>query len=133
MSDAVNSILSAILLLMVYAVVPGVMVWGWVRWIRRKQAQTVSSVLSVLGLVLATASFLLALSAILYARSIPGYNSSYPDPMAFIIIKRSGALLSLAATASAVGGVWRPSLLRWHSLVGALGALFFWLAAGMGA
>jgi hypothetical protein len=132
MNGLTNWILSTVAIIALYVGVPSVMVWGCVRWIRRTQARTVSSVLSLLGLVFATASALLVVSAILYARSIPGYGFSSPDPPALIVIIRSGVGFSLAATVTAVGGAWRPNLLRWHSLIAALGTLFFWFAAGMG-
>jgi hypothetical protein len=131
MGDTANEILSDIVLFVLCGVVPAVMVWGWVRWIRRNQARTVFLILSRIALVSATTSALLALASVLYYRSIPG-RIFVPDPMPAIIVERAGAALALIATATAIGGVMRPNLLRWHALVGALGALFFWLAVGMG-
>jgi nucleoside recognition membrane protein YjiH len=132
MGDIANEILSDIVLFVLCGVVPGVTIWGWVRWMRRKQARTVFLTLSQIGLVCATVSAFLALSSTLYYRSIPGYNSSYADPLPLVIINRAGSVLALAAVATAICGTIRPNLLRWQALVGALGALFFWLAAGMG-
>ena len=131
MGDTANEILSDIALFVLCGVVPAVMVWGWVRWIRGNQARTPFLVLSRIALVSATASALLALVSVLCYRSIPG-QILLPDPLPAVIVKRSGAALALVATATAIGGSVRPNLLRWQALVGALGALCFWLAVGMG-
>lgn len=132
MNDPTSSVLSTVAITALCGGVPGVMVWGWVRWIRREETRTLWLTMSRIALASASASALLVFASILYARSIPGYNSSYPDPLPLVIINRSGAVLSLVATATAIGGAITPNLLRWHALVGALGVLLFWLAAGMG-
>src|SRR5208282_1403687 len=41
---------------------PGAIVWGWLRWLRRAQPRSLYPVLSLLGFISATASALLAIS-----------------------------------------------------------------------
>ena len=47
-------------------------------------------------------------------------------------IYRLGALLSLAAMVFAIIGLLRPSPLRWHAPVCAVGTLVFWITAAAG-
>jgi hypothetical protein len=122
---------SALVLLAVavYAVLPAAIVWGWVRWFKRSQPRTVFSTLSLIGFALATASALLAVSALLFSFAIGGF--AYYNP-ALLRIYGIGILLSLAGIVFASIGVWRPSSLRWHALACAFGALIFWLIAVAG-
>lgn len=129
MSNLTNSIVSAVVITALYGGVPGVMIWGWVRWIRRKQPGTIWSVLSLLGLAFATVSALVAAGSILYAHSIGGFP--YYDPRLMRIF-RWGGLLSLAALVFAIAGVWKSNPVRWHALGCAVATLFFWFASAMG-
>jgi hypothetical protein len=113
----------------VYIALPAVITWGWVRWWKRTQPRTPFSILSLIGFTLATASGLLAISAMLYARAVGGFP--FYDPL-LLRIYRWGALLSLSGIVFAVIGVWRPSPLRWHAPACAIGTLLFWFAAAMG-
>jgi hypothetical protein len=131
MDNQVKFIVSLIVVYALYSSLLGVMVWGWVRWMRRKQARTVSSVLSLLGLALATASVVAAVASVWYGHYI-GYDFSHPNPPLLHFIDWAGALLALAATAAAAGGLRRPSSVRWHSLVVALGILVLWVLTGLG-
>jgi heme/copper-type cytochrome/quinol oxidase subunit 1 len=103
-----------------------VMIWGWVRWAKHREPRTAFSTLSLVGFILATASGLLAISAMLYARAGGGFL--FYDP-SLVRIYRLGVILSLAAMAFAIVGLWRPSPLRWHAPLCAVGTLVFWLAA----
>ncbi len=78
---------------------------------------------------MATASALLAVSALLYSFAIARF--AYYDP-ALLRIYGVGILLSLAGILFASIGVWRPSCLRWHALVCAFGTLIFWLISMAG-
>jgi uncharacterized BrkB/YihY/UPF0761 family membrane protein len=105
------------------------MMWGWVRWMKQRGPRTTFSTLSLTGFALGTASGLFAIGAMLYARAVGGF--SFYDP-ALVKIYRWGTLLSVAAIMFAIIGLWRPSSLRWHALVCALGTLVFWLAVAAG-
>ncbi|HLJ29053.1 MAG TPA: hypothetical protein VKY85_20250 [Candidatus Angelobacter sp.] len=108
---------------------PAVMIWGWVRWAKHREPRTAFSTLSLVGFALGTVSGLLAIVAMLYARVVGGF--SFYDP-ALMKIYRWGALLSVTAMVFAIIGLWRPSSLRWHAPVCAVGTLVFWLAAAAG-
>jgi hypothetical protein len=103
-----------------------VLIWGWARWINHPKLRTVPSILSLAGFVLAMASALLAVSSIAYAQVIHGFR--FYDPLLMRLF-RWGILLSLGAIMFGVGGVWRPSSLRWHAPVAAIGTLAFWAMA----
>jgi len=111
-----------------YVISPVVLIWGWVRWVERSNLRTVSSILSLFGFILATASALLAVSSIAYAQA---HAFRFYDP-SLLRIFRWGALLSIAGLLLGIGGVWRKNSLRWHSPVSALGTLAFWLLAAEG-
>ena|ERR1017187_51961 len=107
-----------------FLALPLVMIWGWVRWVRRKKFFNFFSTLSLGGLGLATVSELIAVSMVLYARIQGGF--AYYDPL-LMKIYASGALLSATGLTFAIVGVWRPSSLRWHALGCAFGTLLYWL------
>ena len=111
-----------------YIVSPVMLIWGWVRWSIRPHPRTIQSILSLIGFILATASALLAVSSIAYAQV---HRFPYYDRL-LLRIFRAGALLSLAAGAFGVAGVWRPSPLRWHAPASALGTFVFWIMAASG-
>ena len=120
---------AAILVLFVIGIcisLPAVVIWGWVRWMMHKEPRTAFSTLSLLGFAFGTVSGLLAIAAVLYARAVGGF--SFYDP-ALVRIYRWGVLLSVAALMFAIIGLWRPSSLRWHAPICAVGTLVFWLAA----
>jgi len=129
MNKAVESVMVALLAVGSYVGLPALMIWGWVRWSKLTQPRTLPSILSLVGFTLATASGLLATSAMLYARAVGGFP--FYDPL-LLRIYRWGALLSLSGIVFAVIGVWRPSPLRWHAPACAIGTLLFWFAAAMG-
>jgi hypothetical protein len=129
MNKAVESVMVVLLAVGFYVGLPALMIWGWVRWSKRTQPRTLPSILSLVGFTLSTASGLLAISAMLYARAVGGFP--FYDSL-LLRIYRWGALLSLSGIVFAVIGVWGPSPLRWHAPACAIGTLLFWFAAAMG-
>src|SRR3979490_2763825 len=87
-----------------YIALPVGMISGWVRWAKRAQPRTLSSILSLVGFTLATASGLLAISTMMYTRAIGGFR--YYDPL-LLRIYGWGGLLSIAGIVSAISGAWR--------------------------
>lgn len=128
MNKAAWSIGLVLYVIAVYIALPVVLVWGWVRWVKRTQRLTVSVVLSLIGFTFATLSCLLAISSVLY-----GYANgcfAYYDPR-LLRIFRCGLLLSLAGLGFGISGVWRPSPLRWHAPASATRMLLFWFASAI--
>jgi len=105
MNKAAESFVLVLFVVGIYVALPAAMIWGWVRWSKRTQPRTLPSILSLVGFTLATASGLLAISAMLYARAIGGFP--FYDP-SLLRIYRWGALLSLSGIVFALIGVWRP-------------------------
>jgi hypothetical protein len=118
-----------ILIALGYFAAPVMLIWGWVRWVRRPKLKTVPSILSLIGFSLATASALLAVSSAGYAQTIHGFR--FYDPRLLRII-RWGCLLSIVGIFFGVSGAWRPSSLRWHAPACALGTLAFWIIVAEG-
>ena len=129
MSKIAESIVVVLFFTGVYIALPAAMIWGWVRWARRTQAQTRSSILSLIGFGLATASALLAISSLLYSHAIGGFP--FYDPL-LLRIYRWGGLLSLTGIIFGICGAWQPSSLRWHAPGCAIGMFVFWSAMAMG-
>lgn len=121
-----TQVLFGVLVATGYFVLPIALIWGWARWTNLAKLRTAASILSLAGFVLATASALLAVSSIAYGQLIHGFR--FYDPGAMRIF-RWGFLLSLGAIVFGLGGVWRPSSLRWHAPAAAIGTLAFWLMA----
>lgn len=128
-ASAATSVPLFLFALALYAGVPALMVWGWVRWFRRTQERTVPVVLSLIGFTLATTSGLLGASSVLYAHAIGGF--AYYDPR-LLRIYRWGGLLSLSGLVFSIAGVWRPGPVRWLAPVCSFGTLLFWFASAMG-
>jgi hypothetical protein len=118
---------SVSLLLLGYVLGPVALVWGWVWWGMRPKKWTVSSILSLVGFVLATASAVLAISSVGYAQV---HHFEYFDPLLARII-RWGCLLSMAGFVFAVGGVWRRNTLRWFAVASAVGTFAFWFLSAV--
>jgi hypothetical protein len=113
------------LFLLAYVAGPVALVWGWIRWVKRPKLWTVTSILSLFGFLLATASALLAISSVAYAHV---HYFEYYDPLLMRIL-RSGALLSMAGFAFAISGVWGKNVLRWFAVASAVCTFTFWLLA----
>jgi hypothetical protein len=130
---SMNALATKILLILfavaIYVALPAAIVSGWVHWARRKQQLTVPLALSLIGFTLATASGLLAISSVVYALAIHGFR--YYDPT-LLRIFRWGGLLSLSGMVLGIGGIWRPSPLRWYAPCCAAGMLLFWFAMAAG-
>ncbi len=118
-----------VLYVFVCSATPVSLIWGWVRWARRPKQKTVPAMLALSGFALATASGLLAISALIYAQLIGGFP--YYDPR-LLRIYRWGIQLSLIGVIFGLAGVWRSSALRWHAPLSAAGALLFWILAASG-
>src|SRR5882724_3164938 len=115
-----NQAIFVLFVIGIYIALPAVMIGGWVRWVKRREPRTAFATLSLIGFTLGTVSGLLAISAMLYARAGGGF--SFYDP-SLMKIYRWGALLSVAAMVFAIVGLWRPSSLRWHAPICAVGTL----------
>ncbi len=124
-----NQVILLLFVIASYIVLPAVMIWGWARWTKRREPRTPFSTLSLIGFTLGTVSGLLAISAMLYASAVGGFPFYDPSLMRTY---RLGALFSLAALVFAIIGLWRPSPLRWHAPVCAVGTLVFWITAAAG-
>ena len=128
-----NVVLYTVLFGLGYLVAPAMLVWGWVRWIKhRPRLWTITSALSFIGFLLATASALYGLWMIFFAEA-GGFLTTYPNysPDYGLLYKfiRRGALLSLLGTLFAIGGIWRRGPVRWQAPASAVGTLAFWLLA----
>ena len=105
---------------------PVTLIWGWILFVRRPQLQTVSSILSLVGLFLGTASAILGVFMVVHAAITGGYP--YYDPRAMRICA-VGALLSLAGVALGIGGAFQPGSLRWQVPISGVCMTAFWIIA----
>jgi len=130
-----STVFYTLLFVLGYLVAPTTLVWGWMRWIKQgPQLWTISSTLSFLGFLLASASALFALWMMAFAlgggfEHTPNISYYSPNYSLFYQCIRRGSVLALLAIVFAVGGVWRRSRLRWQAPVSAVGILAFWLLA----
>jgi hypothetical protein len=126
----VSVAVQAIIMLLILAAfaAPVILIWGWIRWAKRKEVGTASSILSLAGLALSTISALLALSTSAFARFHP---FGFYDPT-LMRIMRWGILLSFCGCLFALGGIWRKNPLRWHAPLCGLGTLAIWIIAAEG-
>jgi len=122
-------ILFAILFALGYLLAPVMLIWGWIRWLRRREEIGPPFVLSLIGFILSTVSGLLAICSIVYALAIHGFP--YYDPH-LLRIFRWGGLLSLAGIVLGLTGTSRPNALRWQAPLAGLGMLAFWTMAASG-
>jgi len=107
-----------ILWITIWVSLPSGIIWSWVRWARAKKPRTIFSILSVIGLTLATAAALLALLPVVYERSfVFGFAQSFAPDIAL-----SGVVFGLC-------GALRPNPLRWHGLGCATAMLLVWFVS----
>ena len=67
-----------ILAVLGYLISPVLLICGWAQWVRHPKSRTVPSILSLVGIVLATISALLAIAAVAYAQV---HRFPHSDPM----------------------------------------------------
>ena len=111
-----------------YLMPPIMLIWGWAQWFLQPRVRTAPSILSLISFVLSTVSALTGILLIGYAQI---HHFPYYDPL-LLRAFRCGALLSLGGIMFAIGGLWRPSALRWYALPCAVGTLTFWILAAAG-
>ena len=103
--------------------------WGWIRWAVSTYPRTSSSIMSLIGFALATASLVLAISSSIYAHEIHGFP--FYDPL-LMTIYRTGGFLSLVGIVFSAIGVRKENPLRWHAGICAVGTCLFWFGSAMG-
>src|SRR5579872_2764246 len=102
----------AVMVLMGYVFAPITLLFGWIRWIGRREELGRPFFLSLIGFILSTASGLLAVSAIAYAVATHGFQ--FYDPK-LLRIYAWGLLLSAGGVVLGLTGVSAPNALRWHA------------------
>ena len=102
---------------------PVALACGWLQWWKQAKSRDFFSIMSLIGLSLATLSALLALSAAIHAKAIGGF--SYYDPSLTRIYKL-GMIISRSAIVFSVAGLWKPHTLRWDATVCSVGTLLYW-------
>lgn len=122
-----NYVLPILFVLGAYVALPAVLVVGWVRWVRRGRTGVVWP--SLIGFSLGTASALLAVGAILYARAAGGFP--FYDP-SLLRIYRWGLLLSIAGLIFGAVGLRWSGPIRWYAPAASAGMLLFWVGAAAG-
>jgi hypothetical protein len=113
----------------VYAVLPAAIIFGWIRWVRRRVQETWLSRFSLLAFSLATVSGVLAVISVIYAHAIGGFP--YYDPR-LLRFYRWGGVLADAGLLLGIIGCFRRNPLRWYAPLCALGMSVFWAAAAIG-
>jgi|SRR5882672_2542124 len=108
-----------------YLVSPVLLICGWAQWIRQPKLRTLSSTLSLAGLVLATTSALLAIAAVAYAQI---HHFPHQDPT-LIRMYRAGVLVSRCGVVFGIAGIWRLGSLRWYAPIASAATLAFWMLA----
>ena len=105
---------------------PLMIAWGWFRFVRRGHMRDRKLWLPFAALLLATASSVLALGALLDARAIAG--DPYSDPL-FMRMLAIGIILSLTAFAAGLLGAAYRNPLRWLAPTASLCMFIFWFIA----
>jgi hypothetical protein len=111
-----------------YIVSPVALILGWNEWVKAPKPKTISSIVTLIGFILASCSALLAVSTIVYVNV---HRVGLHDPV-LVRIFALGILLSATGLCVSVGGAWRKNTLRWPSLLSSLGMLAFWIIAAAG-
>lgn len=119
----------AVLIGAAYLLAPIMLIWGWIRWLRKREPVDRPFYLAFIGFILSTASALLAIGSIAYAHSIHGFP--YYDPR-LLRIYRWGGLLSLGGMILGFTGSSRPNSLRWQAPLAGVVMLAFWIIAAEG-
>ncbi len=122
-------ILFAILFALGYLLAPVMLIWGWIRWLKRGEEVGRPFFLALIGFILTTLSALLAISSVAYAVKVHGF--AYYDPQ-LLKIFRWGLSLSLAGVVLGSTGISRPNVLRWQAPLAGFGMFAFWIVAAEG-
>jgi len=108
-----------------YLLAPSMIFWGWVLWVKEPKLMALSPIVSLVGLILATTSAMLALLTASYARV---HTFQHFDPVLRRIM-RWGLLLSASGLLFGIGGVFQKGPTRWQSPLSAVGTAAFWVLA----
>jgi hypothetical protein len=100
-----------------------VSIWGWLRWWKQDKKRSLIPIMSLVGFAFATASALLAISFIVYAKAIDGFVHYEPP---WLRIEQCGTILSLSGIVLSFAGLWRPNALRWFAPLCSLGTMMYW-------
>jgi hypothetical protein len=103
---------------------PFVLIYGWFRWFKGQKQKTPTATLALIGFILASSSALLAIVSIVLSLIRGGFR--YYDPTLMEIF-RAGLLISLGSLVCSLGGVWKPSSLRWFAPVLSICMLTLWM------
>ena len=106
-----------------YVGVPVLFLWGWVRWIVGRHLWDWCSILTFAAFILGTVSVLTAAWSISYA----GIRGAPFDPLVTGALVW-GPVIALGGPVVSLAGVWRRTLLRWHSLGLCICVLCLWVA-----
>ena len=112
------------LVLSSYVLVPIGIIWGWARFIARREAPSTFSIISCIGFGFATASAVLVAGTALYANAVGGFVSY--DPRLKQVF-RLGILLTAASVVTSLIGIWRKNPLRWFAPACSAGMTVIWL------
>ena len=107
---------------------PVALIWGWKRWLSQPRSKSVSSILSLMGVIFATASAVLAGGLIVYSSF---HHFPFYDPLLMKAFG-SGAILSVVGLLFGLGGLWGKSVFRWYAPISSVGMLAFWILAASG-
>jgi hypothetical protein len=108
---------------------PIMLVSGWIRFAKQPQLGTGGSIFSLIGLILATASAVLAASSMARAAAIRGFP--YHDPLLMRIIL-CGVFFSLGGIFLGTVGLGPRTSTRWHAPASGACLLIFWIVAALG-
>jgi hypothetical protein len=112
-----------------YAAIPLIIVLAITLYFDRPKTGVWYSIWLFLSFSFATGSVVLAVSSIMYAKTIGGFP--YYDPL-LLSIFRWGLMLSLGAIIFSIAALWRPSALRWAALGCSIVMLLFWFWGAIG-
>lgn len=124
MSKSVEALI-ILLAVLGYLVGPITLIWAWIRWIRQPKQWSAASCLSLAGLSLASASAVLAASAVVYAQR-RGFG--WYDPL-LLKMMVWGLVLSFSGLVLGIGGIWRRNAIRWQTPLASVATAAFWLLA----
>jgi hypothetical protein len=116
----------AVMVVFGYLIAPLMLIWGWIRWVSRREVLGRPFFLSLIGFILSTASGALAFLTIAYAVGIHGFR--FYDPT-LLRIYRWGLLLSAGGIVLGLTGVSAPNALRWQAPLAGIGMMAFWMIA----